>query len=288
MRHSVVVLDSTAAVDAVDARVDALDSGDVSNASAVTGADVTAALNAVKTALGLCLDNVAIQVFTASGTYTPAAGMKKCLVIITGGGGGSGSADTDGSDSTVALSGAGAGGATCIKLFTAAEIGASKAVTIGAGGNAGANGGDGTSGGTSTFGSGPALLTATGGTYGLGSGANVTAQIAQSSGSFGGSATGGDINLPGGNSRAGFAVASASAIFGCSGDGGGSFWGQGGPGRYKAQSSLSADNSQSGSSGTTYGCGAAGAINITTATATAGTAGNAGICVVLEFIESAF
>ncbi len=54
MRHSVVVLDSTAAVEAVDARVDALDSDGVANESAVTGADVTAALNAVKTALGLC------------------------------------------------------------------------------------------------------------------------------------------------------------------------------------------------------------------------------------------
>jgi len=35
-------------------------------------------------------DQVHIQVFTSSGTYTPTSGMKYCTIEVVGGGGGSG------------------------------------------------------------------------------------------------------------------------------------------------------------------------------------------------------
>lgn len=86
---------------------------------------------------------LAIQSFTSSGTYTPTSGMTKALVFCTGGGGGGGGADSTGTSSSGG--GGGGSGGTAIELLTAATIGASQSVTIGAGGTAGAaaNGGSG-------------------------------------------------------------------------------------------------------------------------------------------------
>lgn len=71
------------------------------------------------------IKTVSKQIFTSSGTYTPSTGMAYCLVRIVGGGGGGGVGG--------GASAGGAGGGAEV-LLTAAQIGASKMVTIGAGG----------------------------------------------------------------------------------------------------------------------------------------------------------
>jgi hypothetical protein len=147
---------------------------------------------------------VAIQQFTTAGagTYTPTSGMKYCLVISTGGGGGGGGADTNGAGGTVAAGGGGGAGGTCIEAFSAATIGASQAVNVGAAGTAGADtGGNGGNGGDTTFG---ALHTAAGGTGGVGSGTTTTSSEFQAGGS-GGTGTGGTVNIAGGDGGSGVA-----------------------------------------------------------------------------------
>lgn len=87
---------------------------------------------------------IGVQRFSASGTYTPVTGMTQCIVEVVGGGGAGGGVPATG----VAQGGAGAGGNSgCFArvLLTSATIGASQAITIGAGGVAvtGAAGGNG-------------------------------------------------------------------------------------------------------------------------------------------------
>lgn len=87
------------------------------------------------------------QVFTSSGTYTPTVGMKYCIIEAVGGGGGGGGSANGGAYSV--SGGGGGGGGYSRTVATAAAIGASQVVTIGAGGtgapignNPGTNGGD--------------------------------------------------------------------------------------------------------------------------------------------------
>ena len=87
------------------------------------------------------IQTVNVQRFTASGTYTPTTGMKFALVEVQGaGGGGAGCVATGASDS--AAGGGGCSGAYGRDLLTAAQIGASRVVTIASGGssNSGAAG----------------------------------------------------------------------------------------------------------------------------------------------------
>lgn len=136
-----------------------------------------------------------IQVFATAGTftYTRPAGLTRALIYCTGAGGGAG------------YGGAGGGGGTAIKLVTAATLGATQTVTVGAGGTT-ANPGN--AGGTSSFG---ALCSATGG-----SGGRVAGGAYPGPGGIG---TGGDQNLRG---------QGADGFVG--GFGGDSFWGGGGSG----------------------------------------------------------
>jgi hypothetical protein len=101
-----------------------------------------------------------VQVFNGSGTYTPTAGMKTAIVEVQGAGGGSGGAPATSAGQFSGSSGASSGTyAKC--LLTAAQIGASQTVTIGAAGTAGAAGfSSGGTGGTSSLGS---LIACTGG-----------------------------------------------------------------------------------------------------------------------------
>jgi hypothetical protein len=83
---------------------------------------------------GTVAAGASIQVFTASGTYTPTAGKTTFLAFATGGGGGGGGAD-------VSYSGANGGsGGTGFRLYTSAEMGSSAAITFGAGGAGGVSG----------------------------------------------------------------------------------------------------------------------------------------------------
>jgi hypothetical protein len=81
---------------------------------------------------GTVASGASLQVFTASGTYTPTAGKATFLVFVTGGGGGGGS---------IANGGSGGGAGTAVRLYNTTELGSSAAVVIGAGGGASASGG---------------------------------------------------------------------------------------------------------------------------------------------------
>lgn len=140
---------------------------------------------------GASIKRVVRQVFTSNGTYTPTSGMVYCDIEVVGGGGGGGGVGATGVGQ-VAVSGPGGGGGYGKKVVTAATIGASQAVTIGAGGTAGtsaptAGGG----GGTTSVG---AIVNAgggVGGTFGTAATSTVTY------GGGGGSGTGGDVNCVG-------------------------------------------------------------------------------------------
>jgi hypothetical protein len=86
---------------------------------------------------GVVASGASIQVFTATGTYTPTAGKTTFLVFATGGGGGGGS---NGGDARLSGSGGGGGG-TALQLFSTTEMGSTASITIGAGGAAQSNGG---------------------------------------------------------------------------------------------------------------------------------------------------
>ena len=116
-----------------------------------------------------------------SATWTRPADCNHVLVYVTGAGGGSRINDNN-------YRGAGGGGgATAIKYIDVSGV-PSVAVTWGEGGNYARNGGRGASGGSSSFGT---YCTATGG------GGGYTDNPYE--GGRGGEATGGDINLPGGD-----------------------------------------------------------------------------------------
>ncbi len=218
------------------------------------------------------LGSSGLQVFTASGTYTPTAGMTSCLAIVTGAGGGGGGTDSDGS-STGAGAGGGAGG-TAIGRYTASQIGASQVVTIGAAGAAGANTGtDGGVGGDTTLG---ALATGGGGPGGTGN--NATANQTLAVGVAGGTASGGLLNIPGGHGGPGWASGGGALISaGMSGQGGASFWGGG------ARSVIAVSTAAAGVAGTAYGSGGSGSANVDTAAGGAGGVGVAGVIMIVEF-----
>lgn len=117
------------------------------------------------------------QTITSTGTYTPTTGMKFCRVRLTGSG-----QTVPNTGSTITNS---SSGATCIKWYTAADIGASVSVTIGQPGAASI--GFNVKAGDSTFKS----MTAGGGYSAAGGGERT--DTANST------ATGGDINIPGTN-----------------------------------------------------------------------------------------
>lgn len=197
----------------------------------VTGGSGTLSAWTISLTSGRLSFGVKMEVFTSSGTFTPAAGITEYEVILTGGGGSS-----QGNTTTPGSGGGGAGG-TCISNLTLTEA---QTVTIGSGGTLAGNGGQ------STFGS---ILTAYGGT-----GVNKT-----SSGGAGGEASGGDINITGGDGDSGITN-------GRGGIGGSSYWGGGGRGE---------ESGDTGGDGKAYGSGGGGNSSTTKITN-----GKQGICVV--------
>lgn len=110
---------------------------------------------------------VTIQKFAGSGTYTPSANLVQALVECWGAGGGGGGAA--GSVGTETGGGGGSNGGYSRVLLTAAQIGASQVVTIGAAGAAGTAGNNaGGAGGATSLGS---LCVANGGLGGGGAAA---------------------------------------------------------------------------------------------------------------------
>jgi hypothetical protein len=209
---------------------------------------------------------VKVQKFTASGTYTPSAGMLYCIVECWGAGGAGG-----GSSGTVSktLVGAGGGGGGYSRLYlSAGTVGASKAVAIGAAGAVGAAGAAGGAGGATTFGT--TIVVANGGNGGAGS--------AFSQGATGGGAAGtGDVAAPGPQALSIGGDVGASMTIGVGGTGATSALGGGGSGGLTNGSSLN------GGAATGFAAGGGGGSSNNTATTSVGGAGAPGICVITEF-----
>ncbi|MBP7662279.1 MAG: hypothetical protein KA770_00220 [Shewanella sp.] len=162
---------------------------------------------------GTSVVSVKKQTFIASGTYTPSTGMLYCVAEVVGGGGGGAGVAAE------AGSGGGAGGYGW-SLISAATIGASKAVTIGAGGSGGSGGGGAaTDGGTSSLG---ALISCTGGIKGTRSATAIGSAVV---GGAGGVASSADVNVDGMDGGWGAVLNSSKFI---SGRGGDSPFGKGG------------------------------------------------------------
>lgn len=204
------------------------------------------------------------QIFTASGTYTPSAGMLYCIMETLGGGGaGGGAASVAGSNHA---GGGGGAGSLSILYANAAAVGASQVVTIGAGG-AGVSGAAGGNGGNTTIGA------ICGGVGGFGGQAGVSASTFGTPGA-GGTAGTGDITgtgMPGGGGSIG-----STAIYGPSGMGGSTIYGGGGP-------SLITGGTTPGNPGTGRGSGGSGGFSYNAATPAAGGNGMPGIAIITEF-----
>ena len=199
------------------------------------------------------------QLITATNTYTPSAGMLYCIAEAVGSGGGGG-----GSNGSSSSGGGGGSGGYGRATLTAAQIGASKAVTIGAAGTAGANtGGSGGNGGDVSLGS---LLVVKGGSGGSGT----TATSGYTAGGLGGLASGGtgDLLINGG---AGFAGINTGASVCYPGYGGASF--------FSASAVSTPGAGAAGTAGNLYGGGGSGAGGATHA----GGAGALGCVYIQEF-----
>lgn len=231
---------------------------------------------------------IVVQSFVTPGaaTYTPTAGMKHCIAIATGGGGGGGGSDTGGASGDVGAAGGGGAGGTAIGFFTAAQVGVSKPLNIGAVGTAGSatNGTNGGTGGNTTWDT--TTLVGTGGSGGTGSTASA-ADSNSSAGGLGGVPTGGTINVTGGPGDPGIGVSgdgTIDIIFARGGCGGNSFWGGGGLAPATASNTLTNAVNTAGGNGLAYGAGGAGAVSTASGTGAAGGTGMSGIVMVVEFI----
>lgn len=193
---------------------------------------------------------------TSSGTYTPDAEVKAIWVEVLGAGAGGG-----GENSNDRVASGGGSGAYAAKFIIDPNT---ETVTIGAAGAGGVSaGGMGQDGGNSSFGSG---VVAEGGKGGGSASANGTL------GGAGGIATGGDINIVGGQGHSGGPV-QFSPFSGAGADAPKGF-GQGAPAGLRGSGGLSSIG---------YGSGGGGGHRSTT-TSREGGAGTDGLVVIWEFI----
>ena len=213
---------------------------------------------------------------SGSGTFTANTSAKYFEVYCTGGGGGGGGSDSDGGSGSA--SGGGGAGGTAIKFYTAAQMGATAAYSVGTGGSAGSTtGGNGGNGGASTFnpiGTGD-TLTGNGGTGGTGTGNAFSAANGAFLGGGGGTGTNGDLNVEGGSGGAGW----SDSTIALAGDGGNSFFGGGtrGPVRNTAGTAAATN-------GDNFGGGGSGSIDTNNTTGLVGGTGFAGVIVVVQYI----
>jgi hypothetical protein len=220
---------------------------------------------------------VYVQTFTSSGTYTPHAGMVNCLIECVGGGGGGGG--VNGAAANSAASGGGGAGSYSWKLATAADIGASKAVTIGAlgaGGTAGAN--NGSAGGDTSVGS---LCIGKGGSGGVA--ANPTGNVFNGAPGAGGVAGTGDTARAGEPGGMGMGGQNAITAWPTGGAGGSTLFGGGAASR--SQIVAASDSYAGNAAPANTGGGGGGALAFNSATTKAGGDGSAGYVRITEFCD---
>lgn len=218
------------------------------------------------TLAGLGKTLIGFKVWTASDTYTPTTGMTTALLGTLGGGGGGGGC-ANSAAGTQAYAGGGGAGSLSLKLVTAADIGASKAVTIGAGGGgASAGNNTGTAGGDTSIGT---LCVGKGGAGGGG-----TASAQQGAGGAGGVAGTGDVAGTGQPGLGGIGGGAVTAPFGRSGAGGSTFLGGGAQGNRDHGAGAAAGG---------YGAGGSGGASRNNNGTTGGGAGTDGIAFALEY-----
>lgn len=205
------------------------------------------------------------QVFTSSGTWNKPTGAQRVRIRCVGGGGagGNAAAATAGQN---AKGGGGGGAGYSESWVDASSLGATVAVTIGAGGIAG-----GAAGVASSFG---ATVIANGGANG-GNGASSAAPGFGTLGGAGGTVGTGNLTCTG--QAGGMAVGSDSLAI--SATGGNSALGGGGQGR----ATGSASQSLAGIAGGVYGGGGGGALTTSGGGAASGGAGAPGVVIVETF-----
>jgi hypothetical protein len=176
-------------------------------------------------------ESVIITEFTANGTWTKPAGLKRALVCCVGAGGGGGSGRCDAAGTNRFGGGGGGGGAIVWRQIAAADLTGTVAVTTGTAGTGGTgvstvatSGNAGTAGGDTSFG---ALVIAKGGGGGGGgtnaAGANGSGGVALSC-----SPIGGPYAINGGGGGSGQSANGSSGATGLSGSIGASAGGSGG------------------------------------------------------------
>ena len=230
--------------------------------------------------------SIALQAFTSGGTYTPTTGMAYCVAIATGGGGGGGGSDSSTTTNDIGAGGGGGAGETRIAFFSAATIGVSKAVTIGAGGAAGSNaGGTGGTGGSTSI---TTLLIANGGLGGVGSGTVTTPGDSNAGGVGGSGGTGGTLGIDGGDGDPSLALTNDATTgdgsYAIGGTGAPSFWGGGGKAGQLYSTTIGVSATAVGVAGKAYGAGGGGSVCSDTTAGAVGGAGKAGVIFILEFI----
>lgn len=210
---------------------------------------------------------IGVQIFTASGTYTPTPGTKSVVVEGVGGGGGGGGVPATGSGQQ-ASAGGGSAGAYGRGRFTASFAGV--AVTIGIGGTSAA-GSAGSNGGTTSFG---ALMSCPGGN-------GAPAGIVVSTSTVQATAPGNDASFPSGANIFGSTgipptggLCTGSGLLG--GNGGSSLLGAGPRGAGSAAGAA-------GAAAAGYGAGGAGVAIGQSQAAVSGGPGKSGLLVVYEY-----
>lgn len=220
--------------------------------------------------------SINVQKFTTNGTYTPTSGMVYCIIeAVAGGGGGGGLASATGAGNA----GPGGSGGYARLLASAATIGASQSITVGAAGSGGASTGtNGSAGGNTAVGS---LISCTGG--GGGAFGNIympstTTGLNFTTGGTAGTATGGNLNIAGqaGTASNTLYTGNANAYLVMNGVGGSTPLGSGGT------VSSTQNNILNNASG--YGSGGYGASVTSASSGVAGGNGAPGVAIITEFI----
>jgi hypothetical protein len=227
---------------------------------------VSAATSRLNLGVNLCFYQITQQTLTSTATYTPTPGMVYCISEVLGSGGGGGGAV---SGSTGSYGGGGGAGGYGVDIFTAATVGASQSVIIGAAGTGGTGYAPGTSGGTCSFGT---LISCTGG---AGGGYTTNSSVNLAIGGLGGAGTT-TAGINGVGQSGGVGINLGIGV-GCGGAGGSTIYGAGGI--------ALVSQGNNGASGTGYGGGGGGACVWNQGDSNTGGAGAKGVVRVTEFIQ---